>query len=68
MQREDLEPFVGKYCCIILKNKLFHNGKVTKITNENLYVDDRFNGLTLIDMASIASIGQTSELKYGKGR
>jgi len=68
MRKEDIEIFIGKYCCVVLKNKLINNGKILKCSDENLTIDDRFNGLTLIDLGSIASIGQSSEVKYGKGR
>ena len=58
MRRKELEIFANDFCKIILSNGFGYSGTIKKINDNSVYFQDRFEGLKIIDMDIIKSIGK----------
>ena len=57
---EQITPFKGMYCKIILSNGFAYCGVLKEISDSTVLFEDRYDGKKLIDISIIRSIGGVS--------
>ncbi len=59
IEKRQLELFVNKRCKLILSNGFSYCGTLKHISETSVTFEDRFDGLKIIDISYIKSIGET---------
>jgi len=58
VEKKQLELFINKYCKLILSNGFSYCGLLKSISETSITFEDRFDGLKIIDINYIKSIGE----------
>ena len=61
MDKEIIKQYLGKFIKVLLKNRYKFSGKLLKVNENSITLDDWKDGKTELDIASIGSISENGK-------
>jgi len=58
MDKEIIKQYLGKFIKVLLKNRYKFSGKLLKVSENSITLDDIKDGVTELDISSIGSISE----------
>jgi len=58
MDKEIIKQYLGKFIKVLLKNRYKFSGKLLKVNENSITLDDIKDGVTELDISSIGSISE----------